>query len=1121
MTSHAPEPDRPDAWIYVDCVGRIASDLAAGKLASRDAYRALWPAAPALVDAAWRDAVGDDGRGPAPPSEIGGYRILRELGRGGQAVVYLAHDAALDRPVALKVLRAPFLDADDVRAARFRREAEATARLEHPGVAAVYATGVDGGDAWIAMRYVAGETLARRIAAGRASATPPARKARATPLVPSRRETPPAREAVRGVLAYFAAAADAVQAAHDRGLLHRDLKPANLMVTPAGEPVVLDFGVAREAGAAGSPVDLTATGATPGTPAYLAPEVLRGETTDARADVWSLGVSLYETLVGRRPFDAPTREATFKQIAEREPPPPSRTVEAAPRDLDAVVAVALEKDPARRYASARDLAEDLRRVLADEPVRARPAGPLARLAKWARRDPARATFAALLALAAAGLFALGGFLVARAPELRAARAAAEAATREDALGAAFAAYGELDFSGAAARFEALLARGVDAEAACGAVLAVAGRDGDAAGAARLAREAERGGLPSSLHDRLRRRFASSRPASGPTTSRAASRGARADADDAPPDVEPDAPPERRALAAFLDALTELDRARTVGRDALLRAAEAIGRATYGSPRPRLPYHLTRLDVLAKLDDRRAAEDAARFVRATWPRSADALARAAGLLADVGAVGPALEWSEAALALAPEGLLPRLMRGAALVAADREAEAVGPLSAARDAAPHVPRVRSALGAALYRLERYEEAAVELDAAVRLSGAEANAWSNLAALRIQRGDAAGAVAAAESALALKPRYVPALMNLGVAQLELRRFVEAEAALRRAREEGPDDAFRMATHATALSALGRAAEALPLCAAALAEGRERPDVAFAVARTYADHGRLDDALRLMAAALERRPREAGWRTTYATALVKAGRLPDAEREAARALAENPGLDSARYALFAAAMTAKDVPTALRHAEEGVAAAPRSWRLHDALAIARAESGDAAGALDAARRAVELGPHVASVRRNLGGLLFRAGKFAEAAESHRAFVAMAPDDARAHRALLDALSKLPDADLLPEFRRWAERRKEDASAQVDLCRALLRDPDADAASKAEALTLAEAAARLAPTGNLDVLTALAEALLAVDRPHGARDAYERALKLPAPADPNAPAARALARLKARFGEG
>jgi serine/threonine protein kinase/tetratricopeptide (TPR) repeat protein len=1122
MTQHAPEPDRPDAWIYVDCVGRIASDLAAGKLASRDAYRALWPAAPALVDAAWRDAVGDDGRGPAPPSEIGGYRILRELGRGGQAVVYLAHDAALDRPVALKVLRAPFLDADDVRAARFRREAEATARLEHPGVAAVYATGVDRGDAWIAMRYVAGETLARRIASCRAPAADAKGRARATPLRAGRRGTAPAREAVRDVVAYFAAAADAVQAAHDRGLLHRDLKPANLMVTPAGEPVVLDFGVAREAGAAGSPVDLTATGATPGTPAYLAPEVLRGEATDARADVWSLGVSLYEALVGRRPFDAPTREATFKLIAESEPAPPSRRVEVAPRDLDAVLAVALEKDPARRYASAGDLADDLRRVLADLPVRARPAGPLTRLTKWARRDPARATFAALLVLAAAGLFALGGFLLARAPELRAARAAAAAEAREEALGAAFAAYGEGDFPLAAARFEALLAESFDPEAACGAALSAAGRDGDDAGAARLARDAERGALPASLRDRLARHFAAaSRPASRAADSRSTdSRGGSPISDDPPTAVEPDASAGSRSLAAFLDALVLRERALVEGRSTLLRAAEAAGRATYGSPRPRLPYHLLRTDLLAKLDDRPAVVDAARLLRATWPRSADALARAAGLLADVGATELALEFAAAALALAPEGAMPRLMRGAALVAAGRVEEALGPLVAARDASPRVPRVRAALGAAYYRLERYEEAATELDAATRLPRAEATAWANLAALRIQRGDPAGAAAAAEAALAIRPRDVVALMNLGVAQLEMRRLDDAEKTLRRARAEGPDDAFRKATHATALAASGRAEEGLRLCAEALAEDPGRPDVAFAVARTYADHGRLNEALPLMAAALERRPREAGWRTTYATALVKAGRLADAEREAARAMAENPRLEGARYALFAAAMTGKDFPTALRRAEEGVAALPQSSRMHETLALARAESGDLAGAVEAARRGVELGPTAVSVRRNFGGLLYRAGRFAEAAESHRKLIELAPDDLRAHRALLDALAKLPDADLEPEFRRWADRRKDDPFAQVDLCRALLRDADADDAARIEALARAETAMRLLPAGHVDALSVLAESLLAVGRPHGARDAYERALKLPAPTDKASPAARALERLRSRFAE-
>jgi hypothetical protein len=201
--------------------------------------------------------------------------------------------------------------------------------------------------------------------------------------------------------ALFERVARALHVAHEAGLVHRDIKPANIMVTPGGEPVLMDFGLALEESGRSS---LTATGAIMGTPAYVAPEVVDGKigAVDRRTDVYSLGVSLHEALAGRPPFEAPTRSELYHRILSSEAEDARRLNPAVPSDLAVVVATAMAKEPDRRYQTALDLAEDLRRVLSHEPIRARPAGPLVRLHRWSRRNPGLAASLAALVVALAG-----------------------------------------------------------------------------------------------------------------------------------------------------------------------------------------------------------------------------------------------------------------------------------------------------------------------------------------------------------------------------------------------------------------------------------------------------------------------------------------------------------------------------------------------------------------------------------------------------------------------------------------------------------------------------------------------------------------------------------------------
>jgi WD40 repeat protein len=319
--------------------------------------------------------------GAAGRPAVPGYEVLGELGRGGMGVVYQARDLRLGRPVALKVMLAGPHAAPEGRA-RFRAEAEAVARLQHPNVVQVFEAGEFQGQPYFTMELVRGESLARRLA-GRPQSPRPA-------------------------AALVEAVARAVHAAHEAGVVHRDLKPANVLLATDGTPKVTDFGLAKQVeGGAG----VTHSGAVLGTPNYMAPEQARGEGKHIgpAADVWALGAVLYECLTGRPPFVAETPVDTLLQVIADEPVPPRRLNPRVPRDLETITLKCLQKEPRKRYASALALADDLRRFLDGEPIAARPVTAWERAAKWARRHPALAAVSAF-SIVAAGAALVAGVL---------------------------------------------------------------------------------------------------------------------------------------------------------------------------------------------------------------------------------------------------------------------------------------------------------------------------------------------------------------------------------------------------------------------------------------------------------------------------------------------------------------------------------------------------------------------------------------------------------------------------------------------------------------------------------------------------------------------------------------
>jgi WD40 repeat protein/serine/threonine protein kinase len=425
---------RPDLEPYLasaqECVRSLllpellALDLAyrrqAGERPSPADYRSRFPADDELIRSAFADGDASSPTAPSPPcperqetmqfpggpgtpsgadqpSEalplVLGYRIESRLGEGGMGVVYKAHQISPNRIVALKMVhdRRP-ASAEEVR--RMRAEAEAAADLDHPNIVPIYAVGEHQGQPYFAMRFIDGGTLGDSL--GRYA------------------------NDLRSAARLLATVARAVHHAHQRGVLHRDLKPGNVLLDAQGEPHVADFGLAKRIAGRAS---LTQTGAVIGTPEYMSPEQARAQKGLSTAvDVYGLGAVLYALLTGRPPFQAKDVYETLMQVVGDSPVPPRTLNAKVPRDLETICLRCLQKEPSGRYGSAGEVARDLERWLAGEPIVARPVGRWERGWRWCRRNPAVASLlASLLVVLTLGVIVSARYAVVARREARAAR----------------------------------------------------------------------------------------------------------------------------------------------------------------------------------------------------------------------------------------------------------------------------------------------------------------------------------------------------------------------------------------------------------------------------------------------------------------------------------------------------------------------------------------------------------------------------------------------------------------------------------------------------------------------------------------------------------------------------
>jgi tetratricopeptide (TPR) repeat protein/serine/threonine protein kinase len=964
---------------------------------------------------------------------LGDFRILQEVGRGGMGVVYEAEQISLGRRVALKVL--PFAAALDARRLqRFKNEAQAAAGLHHTHIVPVYAVGCERGVHYYAMQFIDGQSLAATIAglrrlAGREepvdppeapgpaadlagemasgrwapqprgsaegqaagpyppAAEPGAAAAAETVPQPAAASTRPATQDpayFRTVAQLGVQAAEALEHAHQLGVVHRDVKPANLLLDGRGHLWVTDFGLAHCQSQAG----LTMTGDLVGTWRYMSPEQAAGQPglVDHRSDVYSLGVTLYELLTLEPAFDGQHRQELLRQIASEEPRPPRRLNKAIPADLETVVLKALEKEPARRYATAQELADDLRRFLEDRPIRARRPTLGQRLRKWGRRR--RGVVAAALVGLVAALAVLGGS-VGWVVRDRAARRDKTDQLAGEALAEATRLLGEEKWSearNAVERAQGLLDSGggsLDRRQQA-AELAADLEMADRLEEARLRRAAVRDGhFDAEASD---------------TAYAAAFQAYGLDVEGLAPQAVAERIGARLIRPQLVAALDDWAYARRALKIEGWGRLVAIARIADPDPwRNRLRDALERkgrqaLEELAAAAGTDEWPPATLVLLAKMSRETRTGERVVELLRQAQERHPSDFWINHELARRLTDLRP-----------PRTEEAIGYYRAAVALRPESPGVRLNLGSALEDQGRLDEAIAAFREALRLQEDYPEAHFNLGKALQNKGRPDEAIAAFRAAIGSKQHFSEAYKahnGLGKALQKKGRLDEAIAAYRaalRSKQHFPEAYLVQANLAQALRAQGRLDEAIAAYRECLRLKEDFPEARNDLGLALQDKGELDEAIAAYREAI-------GSKQVFLEAYKAHYNLGNALRDQGR-LGE--AIDEYREAI----RLKKD------YAE-----------VHNALgALLSGQKHDYDNAIVEFREAIRIKKEDACAHLNLGSALLGKGRVVEAIAEYQEAIRIRKDFPMAHYGLGDALKAKGRLDEAIAAYRQALRLKED----------------------------------------------------------------------------------------------
>lgn len=849
-------------------------DLESGAARDLASYQALWQEHAAAIAAAYHEiqgtaddrnafvdlvhsALGTDqqeststhseaesAHGELEGGQIGPYRLVRLLGSGGMGDVWLAEEDRPRRLVALKLLRRDRANPEILR--RFEHEAELLGRLNHPGIARIYAAGsaatAAGPQPFIALQFIEGESLSLRLA-NRMAATVRGAAAGDSAVSGLTR-----RDVLSDVL-IVEKVARALQAAHGFSVIHRDIKPSNIIITPEGEPVLVDFGIARSVDGTGT--ILTRDGIAPGTPLYMSPEQIRGDASiDARTDVWSLGVTLFECVTGRRPFAGSTYEEVRHEVLTRDPPSARKISPSIPRDLETVLLVALEKEPDRRLSSAEAFADDLRAILEHHPIRARPVSPLGRLARFVRREPAKAALLMVLAVTLPALASLFTHLLSTRGEVRFAREAARIEAQERLLEAGFFALSQSEAAQALAIFDEALKE--DPES-------VEARVGKGLASCRMQRWKEALDFVEPLgNHRMAQRLRShaliglGRVAEAREISEALGK--------------PDS-----ALEHFVQAQIAGVQARSGSADAQARALENAMRAVFLSPRARLLYWILAAESAGRSKDQRLVRWLVDAILVQWPSNGRAALMATQALSLAGA--PVQERSD-------------LTRTAL-----RFFEASGGTD------PLIPIAKGNLGSNLFDLGDFDGSLALIREVLRENDRVAAAWVTLGAIQLATNDSEAAFESAKRAYELDPLLPGSGNILGSILVDRGETDEAERILEKVVERDPSFAAALCNLGRVRMNRGNLDAAIECLTRAIELQPEFPIAYYNLATAYLQAKNPQRAVAAQRKAVEQNLGRSGFHARLSEVLLEAGMRPQALEAADAEILAHPKLAIGHY--------------------------------------------------------------------------------------------------------------------------------------------------------------------------------------------------------------------------------